>query len=77
MKELVDECAINSISYTPGNLNIADDMAKVTTANTIHLLRMRNELRIPTKEFISRKHMRTHNAKQWMLREEKFPEYRA
>ena len=77
MKELVDESAINSISYTPGSLNIADEMTKVTPANMIHLLCMRNELRIPTKEFISRKHMRTHNAKQWMLREEKFPEYRA
>ena len=76
MKELVNESAINSISFTPGNLNVADEMTKVTPANMIHVLCMRNELRIPTKEFIAKKHMRTHNSKQWMLREEKFPEFR-
>ena len=76
MKELVTESSINSISFTPGNLNIADEMTKVAPANLMHLISMRNEIRIPTREYISRKHMRTHNANQWMLLKDKFPEYR-
>merc|ERR1711942_19691 len=37
MKELVSESAINSISFTPGNLNVADEMTKVAAANMIHV----------------------------------------
>ena len=67
MKELVNEAAIHTVSWTPGGLNIADEMTKITPANQMHIMCVRNEIRIPTLEYIKSKHQRMHNSKQYLL----------
>ena len=52
MRLMVCEEAIASVSYIPGGINIADELAKATSGNMLFNLLSRNKIQVPTEEVV-------------------------
>ena len=65
---------VNSISYVPGTVNIADEMTKSTSGKMIYDLATLNEIRVPSEEVMWNKWSKTHNSKQFLLMEHRYKE---
>ena len=77
LKEMIRFEDVNSISYVPGTVNIADEMAKSTSGKMIYDLAALNEIRVPPEEVMWNKWSKTHNSKQFRLMEHRYPELEA
>ena len=74
MKEILFSGEVTTISYTPGIINAADELTKITAGNQLHVLLMSNRIRCPSEEILFQKFMRAHNNKQYLLLKKRYPE---
>ena len=74
LKEMIRFEDVNSISYVPGTVNIADEMTKSTSGKMIYDLATLNEIRVPSEEVMWNKWSKTHNSKQFLLMEHRYKE---
>ena len=74
MKEILFSGEVTTISYTPGIINAADELTKITPGNQLHVLLMNNRIRCPSEEILFQKFMRAHNNKQYLLLKKRYPE---
>ena len=74
MKEMILNEDVNSISYVPGKVNIADEMTKSTSGNMVFELATQNHVRVPSEEVLWKQFAKTHTNKQYLLMQNRYRE---